>query len=73
MSSETEETIETIGDAIQSVAKGMVSSSSENGRSMSTVPIKDLIEADRYLKGKTAATKPHMGLRFTKCTPPGGG
>lgn len=68
-----EETIESIEDAIESVAKGMVSSSSENGRSMSTVPIKDLIEADRYLKGKTAATKPHMGLRFTKCIPPGGG
>ena len=64
-----EETIESIEDAIESVAKGMVSSSSENGRSMSTVPIKDLIEADRYLKGKTAATKP----RFTKCIPPGGG
>jgi hypothetical protein len=68
-----EETIDSIEDAIESVAKGMVSSSSENGRSMSTVPIKDLIEADRYLKGKTAATKPHMGLRFTKCIPPGGG
>ena len=68
-----EETIETIEDAIESIAKGMVSSSSENGRSMSTLPIKDLIEAARYLKGKTAATKPHIGLRFTQCIPPGGG
>ena len=68
-----DEVIETIEDAIESVAKGMVSSSSENGRSMTNVPLKDLIEADRYLAGKRAAAKAHMGLRFTKCIPPGGG
>jgi hypothetical protein len=68
-----EEVIETIEDAIESVAKGMVSSSSEDGRSASRIPLKDLIEADRYLTGKTAQGKSHFGLRMTKCIPPGGG
>jgi hypothetical protein len=65
--------IETIGDAIETVAKGMVASSSENGRQLSHVSIKDLIEADRHMAAKTAASKPHFGLRMTKCIPPGGG
>lgn len=73
MSDKTETTIETIGDAIESVAKGMTSSSSENGRSMTQIPIRDLIMADQYLAAKNAAAKSHMGLRFTKCIPPGGG
>ncbi len=73
MSDEAEETPETIGDAIESVAKGMTSSSSENGRSMTQIPIRDLIAADQYLAGKRAASKAHVGLRFTKCIPPGGG
>lgn len=64
---------ETIGDAIDMVAKGMVSSSSENGRSMTNIPIRDLIEADRHLAAKRASSKPHFGLRMTKCIPPGGG
>ena len=70
---ETIETIETIDDAIKSVAKSMVQSSSENGRSVTRMNIKDMIEADRYLAGKTAAAKAHFGLRMTKCIPPGGG
>jgi hypothetical protein len=65
--------LETICEAIDLVAKGMVSSSSENGRSMTNIPIRDLIEADRYLAAKAAASKPHFGLRMTKCVPPGGG
>lgn len=69
----TEETIETIKDAIESVAKGMVSSSAESGRQMTNIPIGDLIKADQYLAGKNAAAKAHFGLRFTKCVPPGGG
>ncbi len=73
MSDATEVTIETIGDAIESVAKGMTSASSENGRSMTQIPIKDLIAADQYLTGKRAAGKAHFGLRMTKCIPPGGG
>lgn len=68
-----EEVINTIDDAIESVAKGMVQSSSENGRSVTRVNVKDMIEADRYLSGKTAASKAHFGIRMTKLVPPGGG
>jgi hypothetical protein len=63
----------TIGDAIELVAKGMVSSTSENGRQLTNMPIRDLIEADRHMAAKNAASKPHFGLRMTKCVPPGGG
>jgi hypothetical protein len=64
---------ETVGDAIEQVAKGMVSSVSENGRQMTNMSIKDLIAADQYLAAKKASAKPHFGLRMTKCIPPGGG
>lgn len=69
----TEETPETVTEAIESVALGMIQTSSENGRSVTRMNIKDMIEADRYLAGKTAAAKAHFGLRMTKCIPPGGG
>lgn len=68
-----EETIETIEDAINSVAKNMVQTSSENGRSATRVAIRDLIEADRHVAQKAASGKAHFGLRFTKLVPPGGG
>jgi hypothetical protein len=63
----------TVEDAVELVALGMVSETAEGNRSQKNMPIKDLIEADRYLKGKTAAGKAHFGLRMTKCIPPGGG
>ena len=63
----------TIEEAIEQVALGMVSSGSEDGRSQTNIPIRDLIEADQHLAGKRAAAKAHFGLRFTKCIPPGGG
>lgn len=69
----TEESPETVEEAIESVALGMVQTSSENGRSVTRINVKDMIEADRYLAGKTASTKSHFGLRMTKCIPPGGG
>lgn len=69
----TDETIETIEDAIESVAKGMIQSESESGRQMTNLSISDLIKADQYLSGKNAAAKAHFGLRLTKCVPPGGG
>jgi len=34
-------------------------------------PLPDQIEADRYLRSREAAEKPHRGLRFTKLIPPG--
>lgn len=69
----TETTPTTIEDAIETTALGMTSSESENGRSMTSIPIKDLIEADRYLASKRAAAKNHFGLRRTQAVPPGGG
>jgi hypothetical protein len=64
---------ETIEEAIESVAVGMVKRTKEGDREQENLPIKDLIEADRHLAAKRAAAKPHFGLRMTKCIPPGGG
>lgn len=69
----TEQTPTTIEDAIELQALGMVSSASDGKSSQTNIPIKDLIEADQHLARKRAASKPHMGLRFTKLIPPGGG
>lgn len=68
----TEQTPTTIEDAIELTALGMVSSASEDGRSQTNIPIKDLIEASQYLARKNAAAKAHFGLRYTKQIPPGG-
>lgn len=35
--------------------------------------LQDQIEADRYNKGQTAATRNHFGIRFGKIDPPGCG
>lgn len=70
MSTENPETIE---EAIESVAVGMAKRVKEGDREQENMPIKDLIEADRYLAGKRAASKSHFGLRMTKLIPPGGG
>lgn len=34
-------------------------------------PIRELIEADKYMRSKEAASKRTGGLRFTKLVPPG--
>lgn len=74
MSNEEEEQLpDTIAEAIEQVATGMVSESAENGRSVRRMSIREMIEADQYLAAKRAAGKSHFGLRFTKCIPPGGG
>lgn len=64
---------ETVEDAIEQVALGMVRTQKENGREIEFMSIKDMKEADQYLTAKRAAAKPHFGLRMTKCVPPGGG
>lgn len=65
---------ETIGDAIEQVALGMVRKQrDENGREIEFQSADDLIKADQHIAGKTASTKPHFGMRMTKCIPPGGG
>ncbi len=44
-----------------------------DGQTVQQRPLDELIEADRYLASKTAATKTHQGLRFAKIVPPGAG
>ena len=69
----SDEAPETIEEAIESAATGMVKRSREGDREQDNYTIKDMIEADRYLAAKRASAKPHFGLRMTKCIPPGGG
>lgn len=64
---------ETVEDAIEQVALGMVRTQKENGREIEFMSIDDLKKAGQYLAAKRAAAKPHFGLRMTKCIPPGGG
>jgi hypothetical protein len=69
----TEETPTTIPEAIEQIALGMVASGSENGRQFTNLSIDELTKAEGQRAGAVAAGKPHFGLRFTKCIPPGGG
>lgn len=69
-----DETIETIEDAIDEVARGMLSSTTDaNGRELTFIPLRDLIAADQHLANKRASAKAHFGMRMTKAIPPGGG
>lgn len=63
----------TIEDAIDAQARGRVKRQAERDRQIEYHSIDELIAADRYAAGKTAATKPQFGLRMTKIVPPGGG
>ena len=44
---------------------------SVDGQSVEQHPLKDQIEADRYLESKAAARKPGLGIKFAKIVPPG--
>ena len=44
---------------------------SVDGQSVEQHPLKDQIEADRYLASKDAARKPGLGVKFAKIVPPG--
>ncbi|GJQ29706.1 MAG: hypothetical protein HBSAPP03_15900 [Phycisphaerae bacterium] len=44
---------------------------SVDGQSVEQHPLKDQIEADRYLASKDAARKPGLGVKFAKLVPPG--
>jgi hypothetical protein len=44
---------------------------SVDGQSVEQHPLKDQIEADRYLASKDAAKKPGIGIKFAKLVPPG--
>lgn len=57
---------QTIQDAATSPA-----SVTQDGGTTVARPIADLIAADQYLAGKTAATKPRRGLRYSRVQKPG--
>jgi len=61
-----------IADAIEENALGPASATVD-GTSATQHRLPDLIEADRYQKAKTGAAKNHLGLRFRKLEPGGGG
>ena len=44
---------------------------SVDGQSVEQHPLKDQIEADRYLASKDATRKPGLGIKFAKIVPPG--
>ena len=50
------------------------SSATVDGRSATAQPLRDMIDADRYVEGKRAARKSSgWGIRFAKIVPPGAG
>lgn len=67
----------TLDAAITAVSAALVTSASGpaeatvDGATVRQQPIRDLIEADRYLRSKCAASGPNFGLRFTKLIAPG--
>jgi len=63
----------TIDDAIEQIALGMVSSASENGRQLTQIPLRDLIEADKYARLKARTTATHKIMTSMQAIPPGGG
>ena len=63
---------DTIGTAIETNAVGPAKVSAD-GTSAEAQPIPDQIEADRYRASKAAKTQNHLGLRFRKLEPGGGG
>ena len=61
------------GDLDQSIrdnAAGPAKAAGDSG-SVEQHPLKDQIEADRYLASKDAARKPGLGIKFAKIVPPG--
>jgi len=59
-----------IEDEIRSNAVGPAEAHGDEG-SVRQHPLKDQIEADKYLASRTGAALPHRGLRFAKMVPPG--
>lgn len=57
---------QSLRDAVSQPAKASV-----DGQSVEQHPLKDQIEADRYLASKAAARKPGLGIKFAKIVPPG--
>lgn len=57
-------------EAIRENAKGPAKAAGDSG-SVEQHPLRDQIEADRYLNSKKAAKAKRLGLRITKLVPPG--
>ena len=55
---------------IRDNASGPAKASNETG-SVEQHPLRDQIEADRYLASKAAVANPKRALRLTKLVPPG--
>lgn len=69
-----------VSDTISTTALDGVQRASVDGRSVDSVPLPDLIEADKYLKGLAAVTDPSTnggpktgwrGVRMGRAIPPG--
>lgn len=56
--------------AIRDNAAGPAKAAGDSG-SVEQHPLRDQIEADRYLASKDAAKKPGLGVKFAKLVPPG--
>lgn len=65
-------TPDTISDAIDENARGPKKVQVGN-QSVEAHPLPEQIEADRYVKGQSAASKNHLGMRFIQLIPPGAG
>ena len=61
----------TVQEAATALAKGGVSSATEDGQSVQYYSLKDLLDADDRIKAKSANDV--FGLRMKKCVPPSTG
>ena len=59
-----------LADTIRENAKSPAKATGDSG-SVEQHPLKDQIEADRYLESKKAAKAKRAGIRFAKLIPPG--
>jgi hypothetical protein len=66
-------TSEEIAEKIASSAVAGVQSASNDSGSVTSMTISEQIKAAHFVASQNAGSKPHFGLRFTKCIPPGGG
>lgn len=64
---------ETIADAVDAVARGMVKKSREGSQEVEYLTPDEIAKASSFAAGQTAKTKPHFGIRMTKLIPPGCG
>jgi ABC-type sugar transport system substrate-binding protein len=58
---------------IEAAAAAGVQSVTVDGQTTIVVPLRDQIEADRYLASKAAARSGRRGFRLAKIVPPGAG